>query len=207
MINFNEAHTLRTTVKRMYVFLHPFSSFEKSHKCTNPQGLAFSVRKGVRIPPSLRNIYKQMHADVPEFVIPKHGQVGFLPHFSLSPHKHQPLLTLTLTPNSDLTEWAKHGVLLLNTALTVRAHEAASHSGKGWEQFTAAVLRVVTSRLAPSTSAESGSMSESAGNGHVGGANGVCFMAWGAHAQKMCAGVDTVCFDCRSIVCTVSRQS
>lgn len=61
--------------------------------------------------------------------------------------------------------------------------QAASHSNKGWETFTAAVLRIVTSRLSPS-----------------GGGNGVCFMAWGAHAQKMCAGVDTVsprCFAAR----------
>ncbi|KAI9633596.1 putative uracil DNA N-glycosylase [Dioszegia hungarica] len=115
-------------------------------------GLAFSVRKGVRIPPSLRNIYKELGDAIPGFVIPKHG---------------------------DLTEWAKHGVLLLNTSLTVRAHEAGSHSKKGWEEFTAAVLRVVTSRLSP------------VGGEHLAGANGVCFMAWGAHAQKMCAGVDT----------------
>lgn len=79
-----------------------------------------------------------------------------------------------------MTEWAKHGVLLLNTSLTVRAHEAGSHAGKGWEQFTAAVLKVVTNRLAP-TSGEK-----------VQGANGVVFMAWGAHAQKMCAGVSSV---------------
>jgi uracil-DNA glycosylase len=88
--------------------------------------------------------------------------------------------------------------LLLNTALTVRAHDvrtlklilradevadcqAGSHSNKGWETFTAAVLRVVTERLSPSESAD-----------HVPGAKGVVFMAWGAHAQKMCAGVDKV---------------
>ncbi|KIR30797.1 uracil-DNA glycosylase [Cryptococcus deuterogattii LA55] len=115
-------------------------------------GLAFSVRKGVRVPPSLRNMYQEMAQEIPGFVQPKHG---------------------------DLTEWAKHGVLLLNTSLTVRAHEAGSHAKAGWDQFTAAVLRVVTNRLAPT----SGS--------HVGG-NGVVFMAWGAHAAKMCAGIDTV---------------
>jgi uracil-DNA glycosylase len=59
--------------------------------------------------------------------------------------------------------------------------QAGSHSGKGWETFTAAVLRVVTERLSPSESAD-----------HVPGAKGVVFMAWGAHAQKMCAGVDKV---------------
>jgi len=61
--------------------------------------------------------------------------------------------------------------------------KAASHSNKGWEQFTAAVLRVVTSRTAPSSSVEE----------KVTGASGVVVMAWGAHAQKMCAGVDKVC--------------
>jgi len=59
--------------------------------------------------------------------------------------------------------------------------QAGSHSNKGWETFTAAVLRVVTERLSPSESAD-----------HVPGAKGVVFMAWGAHAQKMCAGVDKV---------------
>ena len=59
--------------------------------------------------------------------------------------------------------------------------KAGSHSGKGWETFTAAVLRVLTERLSPVDSAD-----------HVSGANGVVFMAWGAHAQKMCAGVDKV---------------
>ena len=93
---------------------------------------------------------------------------------------------------SYLGEWAKHGVLLLNTALTVRAHEvglqsvhylskAGSHAGKGWETFTAAVLRIVTERLSSADTAD-----------HVPGAKGVVFMAWGAHAQKMCAGVDRV---------------
>ncbi|KAK1923015.1 putative uracil DNA N-glycosylase [Papiliotrema laurentii] len=122
------------------------------HDDGQAHGLAFSVAKGMRIPPSLRNIYKEMSQEYPGFKIPKHGYLG---------------------------EWVKHGVLLLNTSLTVRAHEAGSHSGKGWETFTAAVLRVVTERLSPSE-----------GEGHVPGAKGVVFMAWGAHAQKMCAGVD-----------------
>ncbi|WVW80956.1 uracil-DNA glycosylase [Kwoniella bestiolae CBS 10118] len=126
------------------------------HDDGQAHGLAFSVRKGVRIPPSLRNMYKEMHDEIPEFVIPKHG---------------------------DLTEWAKHGVLLLNTSLTVRAHEAGSHANKGWDTFTAAVLKVVTSRLAPGPSTISST-------DKVPGAKGVVFMAWGAHAAKMCAGVD-----------------
>ncbi|ORX41101.1 uracil-DNA glycosylase-like protein [Kockovaella imperatae] len=124
------------------------------HDDGQAHGLAFSVRKGMRIPPSLRNIYKEMSEEIPGFVPPKHGY---------------------------LTEWAKHGVLLLNTSLTVRAHEAASHSNRGWETFTAAVLKVITSRMAPTNLKDSD---------HVPGAKGVVFMAWGAHAQKMCTGVD-----------------
>ncbi|WVF67974.1 uracil-DNA glycosylase [Kwoniella sp. CBS 6097] len=151
------------------------------HDDGQAHGLAFSVRKGVRIPPSLRNIYKEMHDEYPDFTIPKHG---------------------------DLTEWAKHGVLLLNTSLTVRAHEAGSHANKGWDQFTAAVLKVVTSRLAPTGSTapsiftnvkptstiseddKDKSNENETGLGHVAGGKGVVFMAWGAHAAKMCAGVD-----------------
>ncbi|ODN99426.1 uracil-DNA glycosylase [Cryptococcus wingfieldii CBS 7118] len=121
------------------------------HDDGQAHGLAFSVRQGVKIPPSLRNIYKEMTNEIPGWVSPTHG---------------------------DLTEWAKHGVLLLNTSLTVRAHTAGSHSKAGWDQFTAAVLKVVTDRLAPTS-------------GEGSGANGVVFMAWGAHAAKMCAGVDS----------------
>ncbi|CAK9786596.1 uracil-DNA glycosylase [Cutaneotrichosporon oleaginosum] len=120
------------------------------HDDGQAHGLAFSVKKGVKIPPSLRNIYKQMATEVPGFVTPTHG---------------------------DLTEWAKHGVLLLNTSLTVRAHQAGSHANQGWEQFTAAVLRVVTDRLASADETP--------------GANGVVIMAWGAHAAKMIAGLNT----------------
>lgn len=78
-------------------------------------GLAFSVRKGVRVPPSLRNMYQEMAQEVPGFVQPKHGCVW----------KLVMLLKLTVSQCSDLTEWAKHGVLLLNTSLTVRAHEVS----------------------------------------------------------------------------------
>ncbi|TXT03858.1 hypothetical protein VHUM_04281 [Vanrija humicola] len=113
------------------------------------EGLAFSVRKGVKIPPSLRNIYKEMATEITGFKVPLHG---------------------------DLTEWAKHGVLLLNTSLTVRAHEAGSHAARGWDQFTAAVLKAVTTRAASSSDKK--------------GANGVVFMAWGAHAQKMAVGLN-----------------
>jgi uracil-DNA glycosylase len=76
-------------------------------------GLSFSVRQGVRPPPSLQNIFKELHNDL-SCPIPSHG---------------------------DLTAWARQGVLLLNAVLTVRANEPASHQGKGWEQFTDEVIK------------------------------------------------------------------
>ena len=85
------------------------------HEPGQAHGLCFSVQKGVEIPPSLQNIYKEMHDDI-GFEIPNHG---------------------------CLTHWAEQGVLLLNAVLTVRAHAAASHRGKGWEEFTDAIIREV----------------------------------------------------------------
>jgi len=81
-------------------------------------GLAFSVKEGIPLPPSLRNMYKEIYAET--------GNV-------------QP-------ESGDLTRWAKQGVLLLNTALTVRAGEANSHSGKGWEIFTDTVIKKLNER-------------------------------------------------------------
>ncbi len=78
-------------------------------------GLSFSVRPGVPVPPSLRNIYRELQTDL-----------------GLEPVNH-----------GDLTAWARRGVLLLNTALTVRAHEPASHAAAGWAEFTDRVLSVV----------------------------------------------------------------
>ena len=75
-------------------------------------GLSFSVQQGVALPPSLQNIYKEMETD----------------------------LGIPVAKTGDLTSWAKQGVLLLNTVLTVRAHEANSHRGMGWETFTDAVI-------------------------------------------------------------------
>lgn len=83
------------------------------HGTGQAQGLSFSVQKGISIPPSLRNIYKELAADIAGFIIPKHG---------------------------DLTQWAKEGVLLLNATLTVRANEAGSHQKKGWEKFTDKII-------------------------------------------------------------------
>lgn len=84
-------------------------------------GLCFSVQPGVRIPPSLVNIYKEMQSDLG---IPP-ARHGFLEH------------------------WAKQGVLLLNAVLTVEMAQAASHQGKGWEKFTDAVIRLVNAREEP----------------------------------------------------------
>src|SRR5690606_38123022 len=100
------------------------------------EGLAFSVQPGVRLPPSLRNIFKEMQRDL-----------GVAP-----PPFPQ--------PGGSLVKWAENGVLLLNTTLTVEEGQAASHSGKGWEVLTDAVIRHVAEGPRP-----------------------VVFMLWGSHAQ------------------------
>ncbi|KAH7107341.1 uracil-DNA glycosylase [Auriculariales sp. MPI-PUGE-AT-0066] len=105
-------------------------------------GLAFSVLNPVKPPPSLRNIYKQLACDIPGFTVPK--------------------------TNGDLSATAKQGVLWLNTALTVEAHNANSHSKAGWVNLTKAALHAVAAREG----------------------DGVVILAWGAHAQKMCDGID-----------------
>ena len=91
------------------------------HNVGQAHGLCFSVRPGVDIPPSLQNIYKELQDDL-GCTIPTHGY---------------------------LEKWAKQGVLLLNTVLTVRAHQANSHQGIGWEQFTDAVIRIVNAQDRP----------------------------------------------------------
>jgi uracil-DNA glycosylase len=101
-------------------------------------GLCFSVNPGVRPPPSLLNIYKELESDL-GLSRPRHG---FLEH------------------------WAKQGVLLLNSVLTVEMAKAASHGQKGWEKFTDAVVRLVNAKTEP-----------------------VVFMLWGAYAQKKAAFV------------------
>ena len=83
------------------------------HEPNQAHGLAFSVSKNTQIPPSLQNIYKELHDDI-GCPIPNHGY---------------------------LVDWAKQGVLLLNTVLTVRAHLANSHAGKGWERLTDAIIK------------------------------------------------------------------
>lgn len=84
-------------------------------------GLCFSVQHGVRPPPSLINIYKEMKTDLGEYP-PNHG---------------------------NLKSWAEQGVLLLNSVLTVEANKAASHQGKGWERFTDAIIQLVNDQPYP----------------------------------------------------------
>lgn len=88
------------------------------HGPKQAHGLCFSVRHGVPIPPSLRNIHQELHDDI-GIDSPNHG---------------------------SLEKWAANGVLLLNTTLTVRAHVAASHQGHGWERFTDRVIQVVNDK-------------------------------------------------------------
>jgi uracil-DNA glycosylase len=96
-------------VKVIIIGQDPYHNFNQSH------GLAFSVLKGNKIPPSLRNIYKELNTDL-GIEIPSHG---------------------------DLTNWSKQGTLLLNTILTVEAHKPLSHKQKGWERFTDEVIDIL----------------------------------------------------------------
>lgn len=96
-------------------------------------GLCFSVRDNVRIPPSLQNIYKEIHSDLGK-PIPEDG---------------------------DLDRWARQGVLLLNATLTVRAKTPGSHQDKGWEEFTDAVIKLVSQKK-----------------------ESIVFLLWGSYAQR-----------------------
>jgi uracil-DNA glycosylase len=107
------------------------------------EGLAFSVAPGVALPPSLRNIFKELQRDLGE---PPPAFPG---------------------PGGSLVRWARHGVLLLNTCLTVEEGQPASHSGKGWEVLTDKIIQTVSQNASP-----------------------VVFMLWGAHAQSKHALID-----------------
>lgn len=110
------------------------------HGVGQANGLCFSVNDGVEYPPSLQNIFKEVHDD-----------------------------TGAPTPASgNLDRWAEQGVLLLNAVLTVRAHEAASHAGMGWERFTDAVVRAIADHK-----------------------TGIVYMLWGSYAQKKASFVDS----------------
>ena len=110
------------------------------HDDNQAHGMCFSVKRGVRVPPSLRNVYKELGTDL-GLPAPDHG---------------------------NLQAWADQGVLLLNAVLTVRAHEANSHKGKGWETFTDAVIRAVDEQPDP-----------------------VVFVLWGGYAKKKLPLIDT----------------
>lgn len=109
------AHTMPQAVKVVLLGQDPYPTKG------NANGLAFSVRRGVRVPASLKNLFLGLHADL-AVPVPAHG---------------------------DLTAWADRGVLLLNTVLTVREGEPHSHKKQGWEDFTRAVLRAVAQGPSP----------------------------------------------------------
>ncbi len=103
------------------------------HEQGQAMGLSFSVPVGEKIPPSLVNIYKEIESETGK----------------------------KMPPHGNLTSWAKQGVLLLNTVLTVREHHANSHKGKGWEKFTDAIIKKISSEK-----------------------SGVVFLLWGANARS-----------------------
>ena len=125
-------HTSYADTKVLILGQDPYHGPNQAH------GLCFSVQHGVAVPPSLVNIFKELHGDL-GVPVPEHG---------------------------NLQAWARRGVLLLNTTLTVRAGQAASHQGKGWETFTDEVIRVVNEKPF------------------------VVFVLWGAHARKKKALID-----------------
>lgn len=125
---FNAFHlTPLNEVKVVILGQDPYHNDGQAH------GLCFSVKPDVDIPPSLVNIYQELHDDLGCY-IPNNGY---------------------------LTKWAKQGVLMLNTVLTVRAHQANSHRGKGWEEFTDAAIRILNDQDRP-----------------------IVFILWGSPAQK-----------------------
>ncbi len=110
------------------------------HEEGQAMGLSFSVPKGKEIPPSLKNIYKEIESETGKKCA-NHG---------------------------DLTNWAKQGVLLLNTVLTVREHQANSHKGKGWEEFTDGIIKKISTL-----------------------SKNVVFLLWGANARSKKQFIDT----------------
>lgn len=127
-------YTPLSAVKVVILGQDPYHNIGQAH------GLAFSVLPDMPIPPSLKNIYKEIANDIEGFVMPTHGY---------------------------LKKWAEQGVLLLNTVLTVRAHQAHSHKTLGWEIFTDKVVDVLNQECTQ-----------------------LVFLLWGAHAQKKGAHID-----------------
>ncbi len=105
------AHTPFDQVKVVIIGQDPYHGANQAH------GLSFSVQKGVPVPPSLQNIFKELQAEYKDFQFPKHG---------------------------DLSSWADQGVLLLNATLTVEASKAGSHQNQGWEKFTDQVIQTLS---------------------------------------------------------------
>ena len=103
------------------------------HEEGQANGLCFSVGDGIPFPPSLQNIFREISTDI----------------------------GTPVPPTGNLDRWAEQGVLLLNSVLTVRAHQAASHAGRGWETFTDAVVRAIAERK-----------------------QGIVYMLWGSYAQR-----------------------
>ena len=110
------------------------------HNDGQAHGLSFSVPEGMALPPSLKNIYTELTSDIPGFQYPASG---------------------------NLTKWATQGVLLLNATLTVRAHQAASHQHKGWEEFTDQIIQAVSQK-----------------------SENVVFLLWGSYAQRKSVLID-----------------
>jgi len=126
-------YTPLSKVKVVIVGQDPYHGPNQGH------GLSFSVRKGVQIPPSLRNIYKEAVSDV-KIKPPTHGY---------------------------LEEWAEQGVFMLNAVLTVRKGEADSHKGKGWEEFTDEIIKILDKEC-----------------------DGLVFLLWGKKAEKKCEKIN-----------------
>lgn len=120
-------YTSYSDVKAVLIGQDPYHGPGQAH------GLCFSVKRGVDVPPSLKNMYKELETDI-GFKPPKHG---------------------------ELIEWAKQGVLMLNAVLTVRAGEANSHKGMGWEIFTDRVIELLNEREKP-----------------------IVFLLWGGNARR-----------------------
>ena len=121
-------HTPVERVKVVILGQDPYHGPGQAH------GLCFSVRRGVRVPPSLVNIHKELHADV---------GVALPPSLVNIYRELEQDLGITMPAHGCLTSWADQGVLLLNSVLTVERGRAASHRDRGWEQFTDRAIEVV----------------------------------------------------------------
>jgi len=127
-------HTPFNKVKIVIIGQDPY------HEEGQANGLCFSVNEGIKHPPSLMNIFKEIETD----------------------------LLIPYPKSGNLERWADQGILLLNATLTVRAHQAASHQKKGWEQFTDAVISKLSKKR-----------------------EGIVFLLWGAYAKKKGAKINT----------------